>query len=282
MRSPVAMRIALRSHALFGTTQIAFEPLQTVMTHLHLPAPLVSKLTPIPSRLNVFTRSQVVGRDRFTLEGVLKSQEHSGYPEISPQIYAALEGQLSKTLKEYQNQCVNWMLQQEKLPGGLNSLFWEERQWAPGVDGSYFYSPQLGELRLERPPVVRGGLLCDEMGLGKTLEITALIVATLGDHIERPSEPRKRGDEITACSRASLIVVPDPLLQQWVDEISNSTTVELSVTKCTGQLLYDPRTGYKVPVEGDFVSHFPRCPPFVATFTACWVTVFGLCTLTLC
>ena len=37
----------------------------------------------------------------------------------------------------------------------------EERKWGDG--GSYFYFPEAGELRLERPPCVRGGIVAEEM-----------------------------------------------------------------------------------------------------------------------
>ena len=48
------------------------------------------------------------------------------------------------------------MLDQESLPRGLNSLFWEERRWADD-DTPWWYFPAAGELRLERPPHVTGG-----------------------------------------------------------------------------------------------------------------------------
>ena len=105
------------------------------------------------------------------------------------------------------------MLDQERLPNrGLNSLFWETREWvrqpcvamlfrnASTVDihciqlrgifigslyicvtcqadgGQFFYFPLAGELRLQPPPVSHGGMLCEEMGLGKTLEVFSLIL----------------------------------------------------------------------------------------------------------
>eukprot|EP01043_Picozoa_sp_COSAG02_P051506 COSAG02_NODE_5428_length_4337_cov_4.818079_2_plen_1315_part_01 len=213
---------------------IAYEPLSTVLEHLQPPVPVVTPCY-VPARLSrpCFTRAKIEGHDRFTLESLLRSREHTGYPDLAASLRIALDGQLSKTLKSYQSQTVAWMLDQERIPGGLNSLFWETRQWGGGGGHEYYYAPKLGELRLERPPVVRGGLLCDEMGLGKTLEIIALIVATSADDLHPPPVER---DDITVSSPASLIVVPDPLLAQWKDEIAGSTQPAglLSVIKCTG------------------------------------------------
>ena len=50
------------------------------------------------------------------------------------------------------------MIDHEKLPGGLNALFWESRKWKDGGDGddTWHYMPAAGELRLIQPPQVRG------------------------------------------------------------------------------------------------------------------------------
>jgi hypothetical protein len=53
----------------------------------------------------------------------------------------------------------------EQLPGfGINSIIWEEREFLDG--NKYYYSPALGQIRLNRPPVTAGGCVADEMGLG--------------------------------------------------------------------------------------------------------------------
>jgi hypothetical protein len=44
----------------------------------------------------------------------------------------------------------------EQLPGfGINSIIWEEREFLDG--NKYYYSPALGQIRLNRPPVTAGG-----------------------------------------------------------------------------------------------------------------------------
>ena len=70
---------------------------------------------------------------------------------------------MSLPLKQYQRQTLAWMRDMEDaslLPRGINGLFWEERAFGDG--GTYYFSPQLGEMRLEAPPLMHGGLLCDE------------------------------------------------------------------------------------------------------------------------
>jgi hypothetical protein len=51
------------------------------------------------------------------------------------------------------------MLDHERLPGGLNALFWEKRKWADSGAGDdddcWYYMPTAGELRLQTPPEVR-------------------------------------------------------------------------------------------------------------------------------
>jgi len=143
----------------------------------------------------------------FSLQGVLKSAEHAGYRTAEQPKGIALE------LKLYQLQTLAWMIDMESLPRGINGLFWERRCF---VDGDFFhYSPELGELRLEEPPMMHGGLLCDEMGLGKTLEVVSLIVSTL--HMPPPSVPAA-----LLPSRCTLVVVPSPLVSQWLSEINKS------------------------------------------------------------
>ena len=102
----------------------------------------------------------------------------------------------------------------EALPRGINGLFWERRAFADG--GCFYYSPALGEARLEEPPLMRGGLLCEEMDMGKTLELVALIVAGR-------DAPPETAPGLTP-SKATLVIVPPALLAQWVSEIGISVS----------------------------------------------------------
>ena len=131
---------------------------------------------------------------------------------------------------------------------------------ASGDGGSYWYFPLAGELRLAEPPLVRGGMLSEEMGLGKTLEVLALVssdaeaarksaeakaLKTEPEEAEEETDPemkewnadepdtdedpdeaeeRLQREEETRDglipSRATLIIVPPPLLRQWEAEFS--------------------------------------------------------------
>ena len=186
---------------------IAHPSIRVLLTHMSIAGGIERPLDELPSYPQCYLSHGGAAAPPFSLEGLLKGCEHKGYREASQPRGVAL------TLKRYQAQALAWMIDMEALPRGINGLFWEERKFKDG--GSYYYSPQLGEMRLEEPPMMRGGLLCDEMGLGKTLELVSLIVATLDDKL--PEAPAG-----LIHSRATLIVVPVPLVSQWMAEIAKS------------------------------------------------------------
>eukprot|EP00941_MAST-03F_sp_MAST-3F-sp1_P005034 g5034.t1 len=160
---------------------------------------------------------------KYTIPNLLQAHEHQGY-RVSKQ-----PPHLKLTMKQYQLQTLAWMQDQESLPGGLNSLFWEEHTWKDG--GNYYFFPEAGEFRIEKPPTVHGGLLCEEMGLGKTLEIVALILSDKMSREESDTSsfsswetPSSNTSNELHPSNATLIIVPDTLLEQWNIEIRKSIT----------------------------------------------------------
>ena len=197
---------------------IAHPSIRVLLAHLSPPegGGVRQPLDALPSHPQCFLSHGGANCSPFSLEGVLKACEHRGYRAAAQPRGVALP------LKQYQAQALAWMKDMESLPRGLNGLFWEERAFADG--GSYYYSPQLGEMRLEAPPVMHGGLLCDEMGLGKTLELVSLIVDTLEEPMPPPDEPSM------IASRATLIVVPVPLVSQWMAEIAKSVGAGSALT----------------------------------------------------
>ena len=106
----------------------------------------------------------------FSTQGIMKLWENKGCDVTKwPMLHARLDNaSFLPQLLLHQIHALCWMYDMEQLGGfGLNSLLWEERKWLD--DGaSYYWSPALGQLRLDRPPTMHGGLLCDEMGLGST------------------------------------------------------------------------------------------------------------------
>ena len=174
---------------------------------------------------------------KYSLPGLLKHAESTGYrlaesepPGLKVQLY------------DFQKSTHQWMMDQEKF--NLNDYFWEACVFPDGM--RIYYFPSAGEFRLRPPPKRTGGLLCEEMGLGKTVEVIALILAN-----PRPSPPAAQKVDSNAGgsgeaaqqsaaaaaaagpgavigeakekamveSRATLIVVPPTLLDQWTREL---------------------------------------------------------------
>lgn len=169
---------------------IAYPPIRKVMRHVTPSAPVRPTVSlpaldpPLFLSHDSFELNAQPPDYRFSLQGIMKSQEHPGYRRaVEP------EG-LNLRMKDYQLQTLQWMLDREALEHGLNSLFWEERQFPGG--GVFYYAPALGELRLERPSDIRGGILSEEMGLGKTLEILSLILAAKQQKQKQQQQQRRR------------------------------------------------------------------------------------------
>eukprot|EP00752_Nemacystus_decipiens_P012660 g11214.t1 len=177
----------------------------------------------------------------FSLAGILKSAESSGYRIVDPQ-----PADLTVELFQYQRSSCQWMLDHERDPRGLNGYFWERREWADG-GAPLWYFPLAGEFRLAEPPHITGGLLCEEMGLGKTMEVLSTILANPRDGgilsslqnrlALREGRPRY-DDAMRVVSRATLIVVPVSLVGQWAEEIrKNSRPGALRVITLAGPVV---------------------------------------------
>ena len=224
---------------------IACEHLAVVLSRL-TPAGAVTPVAPLPQFApSIFTPPDALAadaeEDAFTLPALLKGMEHGGYREEAQPagialpmfgcacpclVLLACTDQRVLSIAD-QRQALAWMRDQEARPGGLNAEFWEKRCWAD--DGThFFYFPLAGELRLQTPPVVTGGLLCEQMGLGKTLEMCALIVADKAADA-RAARTADAAAGALVPSRATLVVVPTSLLAQWAREVRRSAPGVLTV-----------------------------------------------------
>lgn len=161
------------------------------------------------------TRTSTDTVSAFSVAGLMKMWENTGNDVAEwPQIQPKLSKYVKLDLLLHQKHAICWMLQMESLGGfGINSILWEERAWIDGI-GKYYYSPALGQIRLQKPPTMRGGILADEMGLGKTIMVLGLIATTLEE---------MKNEKDTDRLHTTLIVVPPALCTQWQNEIQKAT-----------------------------------------------------------
>lgn len=117
----------------------------------------------------------------FTLSSLLRRAESLTYHPLTPTQRRKVEACLSVKLYPFQRQTVRWMIDRENDINSINEYFWEERSFTSSYGNDrvdrFYYFPRAGELRLSKPPDIRGGMVTEEMGLGKTVEALALIAA---------------------------------------------------------------------------------------------------------
>jgi len=82
---------------------------------------------------------------------------------------------LHVSMHGYQKQNLQWMLDQENGPGGVAKSLYAPLYLADGK--KLYYSASCGRMLQDRPPPIKGGMLCDEMGMGKTISTLALVLA---------------------------------------------------------------------------------------------------------
>jgi hypothetical protein len=184
---------------------------------------------------NLLLSGQYLRESLGSMNGFMQHLEnlgHSGVEEV--------EG-LKVDLLPFQTQTVQWALEREQVPGGIQSFFWVQ---VP-VSGLY-YSPVLQCFRKDKPRLVRGGFIAEEMGLGKTISSLALILQNaapslppsgsdvallsndhpqevLNSHLgwdknlykETSTSNKKRGSIL---SRGTLVICPVSLVGQWIEE----------------------------------------------------------------
>ncbi|KAI4721854.1 hypothetical protein E4T48_01867 [Aureobasidium sp. EXF-10727] len=129
---------------------------------------------------------------------------------------------LETDLYPFQKRTVAWMLDRESSPCGQSQ---KRLSYIPVTDangqpcfvshleGIVCYPSHFGAY--QEP---KGGVLADEMGLGKTVDLIALICLNKRDSAEVHTE-QTEAHSLTK-SRATLIVTPQTILQQWIDELA--------------------------------------------------------------
>ena len=133
---------------------------------------------------------------------------------------------LNVTLRNYQMQAVQWMLDHEqrssiseqyfvKVPMQVSSL----RRGQAAVkdeEKSLYYCHLTGNLQEEPPSPNVGGILAEEMGLGKTIEILGLISLTSAASKAWQAQPVAAGSKPRG---GTLIICPVSLFAQWENEL---------------------------------------------------------------
>ena len=140
---------------------IADPSIRIIMDHMKgIPVTRVP-VNPLPAQPVMFTKSAVNEAYSYTLPGLLKHAESTGYASARA-TFPRQPQALAVDLFDFQRSSYEWMQDQEADVDGINRHFWEELQYEDG-GGFLYYFPLAGEFRMNKPPVATGGLLCEEV-----------------------------------------------------------------------------------------------------------------------
>lgn len=83
---------------------------------------------------------------------------------------------LTVELLPFQSQTVGWATERELTPGGIQAFLSTKLPTSTSQNQELYYNFVTGKLSLEKPHLVRGGIIAEQMGLGKTIISLALIL----------------------------------------------------------------------------------------------------------
>lgn len=192
-----------------------------------VPAPMI-----LPEDLDI---DPELARCLGSITQVIEDEDDGAEEDDSALVIDTPKG-MTADLRHYQKIALAWMLNKEKVGmtpeeelqrRKLHPLFLRKRF----VDGhTFYYNATHGMLSLKfrlGAPEPKGGILADQMGLGKTVEIIALLVSNPSD-LARAPRIRYTKDRKLRC-KATLVVAPLTIVDQWKDEIERHTRPSLSV-----------------------------------------------------
>ncbi|KAF2789211.1 hypothetical protein K505DRAFT_284789 [Melanomma pulvis-pyrius CBS 109.77] len=120
---------------------------------------------------------------------------------------------LKTALYAHQKQALSFMKRRER---GWNLDSPSADIWS--IDRQYSRAEYVNNITGDRhdksPPMFRGGILADDMGLGKTLSMIGLVASD-----SREFQPQQSLVGRPTYHRATLLIVPSSLLQQWEDQL---------------------------------------------------------------
>jgi len=113
-------------------------------------------------------------RQTSSLKGLLNHVENRGHAAAP-----FVEG-LTVELLPFQSQSLQWAMERETTPGGIQSFFWTklppvvspQQQPQPNNNADIYYNPILGKLSTTKPALVRGGIIAEQMGLGYVIVVS--------------------------------------------------------------------------------------------------------------